>query len=185
MHRPAKTRPKSNLTLEDYVLLGRPDEVSTSEIQKVYRELTLKRCTLPIIQLALSGLKADLLPEYAGESYDEEATEERAFRCILLLFKCALACSTNPQLQADAKDPVIAAADGVCGWINYSMTTRGLQIYHSDGEDIRNLQEAAFHQCNTIRAILGIHPSIVEAFLETRDFLPVVYWMWTMMDPKA
>jgi hypothetical protein len=145
----------------------------------------LKRCTLPIIQLALSGLKADLLPEYAGESYDEEATEERAFRCILLLFKCALACSTNPQLQADAKDPVIAAADGVCGWINYSMTTRGLQIYHSDGEDIRNLQEAAFHQCNTIRAILGIHPSIVEAFLETRDFLPVVYWMWTMMDPKG
>ena len=164
---------------------GKADMIPTPQIYDMFSSVDPEDYSIPILRLALSGLKIENLPDLHTRKL-KPASQERAYGCFCLLSRVGPAFHANPQIEAPAVDLITSQSEGICGWAHWH-TIAWKELLHSKEPAIasRNWQ-TYIDLAKLLLNVLSLPgDAVLEAFLATRHFVPTLLHLWTTTDKES
>ncbi|TEB24311.1 hypothetical protein FA13DRAFT_1325227 [Coprinellus micaceus] len=134
---------------------------------------------LETVRLALPGLNACSIPDGLG---DDQEVITTALTSLTLVSHVLLGVAQRPnnRQKAEIANAIIPLSGQICGWIRWNLTNA---IQASFGAE--EIREACINYTKALLLLADLHPSIVDSFLLTEDFLDIVFTVWTMADIES
>jgi hypothetical protein len=164
---------------------GKADAISTPQIYDMFSSVDPEDYSIPILRLALSGLKIEHLPDLHMKKH-KPASQERAYGCFCLLSRVGLAFHANPQIEAPAVDLITSQSEGICGWAHWHAIA-WKYVLHSKNPTISSTNRQVY--IDLAKLLLNVlslpGDAVLGAFLATRHFVPTLLQLWTATDKDS